>query len=76
MIITNGFWAHSLINVSPITVTVGFLTVPGAGLTLEIMEYHNPVGRKEPIRFAANDVSGARHVALKVVNIEEAFAHI
>ncbi len=57
-------------------ISIGFLNVPGAGLTLEIMEYHNPAGRKEPIRFAANDVSGARHVALKVVNIEEAFTYI
>ncbi len=26
--------------------------------------------------FAANDVSGARHVALKIANIDEAFLHI
>lgn len=57
-------------------ISIGFLTVPGAGLTIEIMEYHTPQGRKEPIVFRANDVSGARHVALKVSNIEEAFAHI
>lgn len=57
-------------------VSIGFLTVPGAGLTIEIMEYHAPQGRREPLIFAANDVSGARHVALKVSNIEEAFAHI
>ncbi|MEG0961594.1 MAG: VOC family protein [Lachnospiraceae bacterium] len=57
-------------------ISIGFLTVPGAGLTIEIMEYHIPQGRKEPVVFGANDVSGARHVALKVSNIEEAFAHI
>lgn len=57
-------------------ISIGFLTVPGAGLTIEIMEYHAPQGRKEPMVFGANDVSGARHVALKVNNIEEAFDHI
>ena len=57
-------------------ISIGFLNVPGAGLTIEIMEYHNPKGRKEPIIFNANDVSGARHVALKVDNIEEAFEYI
>ncbi|MEG0378305.1 MAG: VOC family protein, partial [Eubacterium sp.] len=57
-------------------ISIGFLNVPGAGLTLEIMEYHAPLGRKNPVIFNANDVSGARHVALKVTNIEEAFAHI
>lgn len=57
-------------------ISIGFLTVPGAGLTIEIMEYHAPLGRKEPVIFNANDVSGARHVALKVSNIEEAFDYI
>ena len=35
------------------------------------MCYHNPKGRQEPVVFKANDISGARHVALKVINIEE-----
>ena len=57
-------------------VSIAFANVPGTKLTLELMEYHYPKGRKEPVIFAANDVSGARHVALKVTNIDEAFLHI
>ena len=57
-------------------VSIAFVNVPGTTLTLELMQYHYPEGRKTPVIFAANDVSGARHVALKVTNIEEAFAHI
>lgn len=57
-------------------VSIGFMNVPGTNLTLEIMQYISPKGRKEPVVFAANDVSGARHVALKITNIEEAFEHI
>ena len=57
-------------------VSIGFMDVPGTRLTLELMCYHNPQGRKEPVIFAANDISGARHVALKITNIEEAFAYI
>ncbi|MBU3819933.1 MAG: VOC family protein [Candidatus Faecalibacterium intestinavium] len=57
-------------------VSIAFVNVPGTKLTLELMQYHSPKGRTEPVIFAANDVSGARHVALKVTNIEEAFAHI
>ncbi len=57
-------------------VSIGFMNVPGTNLTLEIMQYISPAGRKEPVVFAANDVSGARHVALKITNIEEAFEHI
>lgn len=57
-------------------VSIAFVNVPGTKLTLELMQYHYPKGRTEPVIFAANDVSGARHVALKVTNIEAAFAHI
>lgn len=57
-------------------VSIAFVNVPGTKLTLELMEYHYPEGRKEPVIFAANDVSGARHVALKITNIDEAFLHI
>lgn len=57
-------------------VSIAFVNVPGTTLTLELMQYHAPAGRKEPVFFAANDVSGARHVALKIVNIEEAFEHV
>lgn len=57
-------------------VSIAFVNVPGTKLTLELMQYHSPKGRTEPVVFAANDVSGARHVALKVTNIEAAFAHI
>ena len=57
-------------------VSIAFVNVPGTKLTLELMQYHYPAGRKEPAFFAANDVSGARHVALKVTNIEDAFLHI
>ena len=57
-------------------VSIAFLNVPGTKLTLELMQYHYPVGRREPVIFAANDVSGARHVALKITNIDEAFLHI
>lgn len=57
-------------------VSIAFVNVPGTRLTLELMQYHYPEGRKEPVIFAANDVSGARHVALKITNIDEAFQHV
>ena len=57
-------------------VSIAFVNVPGTKLTLELMQYHYPEGRKKPVIFAANDVSGARHVALKTTNIDEAFLHV
>lgn len=57
-------------------VSIGFMSVPGTRLTIELMCYHYPAGRKEPLFFKANDVSGVRHVALKVENVDEAFEYI
>lgn len=57
-------------------VSIGFMDVPGTNFTIELMCYHYPQGRKEPVIFKANDISGARHVALKVLNIDEAFVYI
>ena len=57
-------------------VSIAFVNVPGTKLTLELMQYHYPKGRTEPVIFAANDVSGARHVALKITNIDQAFLHV
>ena len=57
-------------------VSIAFVNVPGTKLTLELMQYHYPEGRRKPVVFAANDVSGARHIALKITNIDEAFLHV
>ena len=57
-------------------VSIGIMEVPGAGLVLELMCYHYPKGRQTPMFFRANDISGARYIALKVANIEEAFEYI
>jgi len=52
------------------------MDVPGTKFTIELMCYHYQEGRKEPVIFKANDISGARHVAIKTTNIEEAFEYI
>ena len=57
-------------------VSICFMDVPGTKLTLELMCYHYPKGRQLPVFFHANDISGARHIALKVSNIEAAFEYI
>ena len=57
-------------------VSVAVLLVPGTGLTLHLVQYHTPIGQKEPAPSAPNDVNGVRSVALEVVNLEEAAAHL
>ena len=57
-------------------VSVGTMDVPGTGLTLTLMRFHYPEGRKTPVMFKANDMSGARFVSLETENLEEAFAYI
>lgn len=57
-------------------VSVAVLRVPGTRLTLHLVQYHTPVGRKEPARSAANDINGVQCIALEVVNLEETAAHL
>lgn len=39
-------------------VSIGFMDVPGTKFTIELMCYHNPKGRMDPVFFKANDISG------------------
>lgn len=57
-------------------VSVAVLQVPGTRLTLHLVQYHTPVGRKEPPLSAANDINGVQCIALEVVNLEETAAHL
>ena len=56
--------------------SIGYMDIPGTRITLELICCHYPRGRQEPVIFKANDISGARYIALKVINIEEAFEYI
>jgi len=56
--------------------SVGYMDIPGTKVTLELICCHYPRGRQDPVIFKANDISGARYISLKVMNIEEAFEYI
>lgn len=59
-----------------VDVSISFLLLPGTKICLELMEYHSPLGNRKVEFFKAYDVSGVRHVCLKVANIDEAFNHL
>jgi catechol 2,3-dioxygenase-like lactoylglutathione lyase family enzyme len=56
-----------------VNVDIRFLKHPTAGLYIELMKYHLPVGSQEIIYRSTNDLGGIRHVALEVSNAEKAF---
>lgn len=56
-----------------VVVSIAFIQIPGANITLELMQYHEPVCNKTNIINSVNDVGGVRHIALQVVEIEKAF---
>ncbi|NOX70239.1 MAG: hypothetical protein GXP15_13705 [Gammaproteobacteria bacterium] len=56
-----------------VNVDIRFLKHPTAGLYLELMKYHLPVGSQEVLYRKTNDVGGIRHVALEVSNAEKVF---
>jgi maltose O-acetyltransferase len=59
-----------------VSVSIAFVEIPGTGLTLELMQYHNPPAQKVVRAYKVNAVGGVRHIALKVVDIDLAFAHV
>lgn len=68
--------AGFLDNPENVEVSIAFLEIPEANLTLELMQYHSPAARNRVQRYQVNDVGGVRHVALKVDDIELAFEHV
>jgi len=58
-------------------VDVRFLRHPQAGIFLELMVYHEPVGTETlPPQPRTYDFGGPRHIALEVSNCNEVFAHL
>lgn len=59
-----------------VDVSISFLVIPGTKICLELIEPHSPLGNRD-VRFSkVYDMSGVRHICLKVTNIDEAFAYL
>jgi maltose O-acetyltransferase len=59
-----------------VSVSIAFVEIPGTDLTLELMQYHNPPAQNVVRAYKVNAVGGVRHIALKVDDIDRAFAHV
>ena len=59
-----------------VNVDIRFLKHPTAGLYLELMKYHSPVGSQDVVYRNTNDLGGIRHVALEVSNAEKVFYYL
>lgn len=59
-----------------VNVDIRFLKHPTAGLYIELMKYHSPIGSHEIIYRNTNDRGGVRHVALEVSNAEKVFYYL
>lgn len=68
--------AGFLDNSEQIKLSIAFMEVPGTKLTLELMEYQEPVTEDAKHRESVNVINGVRHVALEIENIEEAFEYV
>lgn len=64
-------------NPETIDVSIVFLQIPNANVTLELMEYHNPKGvNKKESNKLTHQIGNIGHIALKVNNIENAFEYL
>lgn len=69
--------AGFLDNPEAVDVTIRFLRLPTPeGLVLELMQYHHPAGVVCCRDKVANGLGCVGHIALRVKNIDEAFAHL
>lgn len=59
-----------------VKLSIAFMEIPGTKLTLELMEYYEPVTTDAKHREDINKINGVRHVALEIQNIDEAFKYI
>jgi len=59
-----------------VNVDIRFLIHPTAGLYLELMKYHSPVGSKEIIYRNTIDLGGIRHVAMEVSDADKVFYYL
>lgn len=59
-----------------VNVDIRFLKHPTAGLYIELMKYHAPVGTQEITYRNTNDLGGIRHVALEVSDAEKVFYYL
>lgn len=59
-----------------VKLSIAFMEIPGTKLTLELMEYYEPVTTDAKHRENVNKINGVRHVALEIQNIDEAFKYI
>ncbi|MEM8818729.1 MAG: VOC family protein [Pseudomonadota bacterium] len=59
-----------------VDVSIAFMDLPGSCLTLELMQYHGPHSRRIEFELATTDRGRLGHIALKVGDIDQAFAHV
>jgi catechol 2,3-dioxygenase-like lactoylglutathione lyase family enzyme len=59
-----------------VNVDIRFLIHPTAGLYLELMKYHSPVGSQEIIYRNTYDLGGIRHVAMEVSDADKVFYYL
>jgi len=59
-----------------VNVDIRFLIHPTAGLYLELMKYHSPVGSQEVVYRNTNDLGGIRHVAMEVSDADKVFDYL
>ncbi|KAA1188270.1 VOC family protein [Photorhabdus heterorhabditis] len=63
-------------NADQVDVSIAFLEIPGTGVFIELMEYHNPTGIKRVELKEANDIGGVGHICFRVQNIDSVFEHV
>ena len=68
--VLKGDWIDKVVGLKNVNATYTRLYIPNAETYLELIQYQNPTGQKDPQTSQANQI-GFRHMAFEVTGIEE-----
>jgi len=70
-----GKWIDKVVGLKDVNAKYVQLVIPGAETCMELIQYYNPVGEKDPKTGKSNQI-GFRHIAFEVNEIEKVYTKL
>ena len=70
-----GEWIDKVVGLDNVKAKYNKLVIPNTETRIELIQYHNPVGEKDPNTGKSNQI-GIRHIAFEVEDIEKVYTNL
>ena len=70
-----GKWIDKVVGLNKVKAKYVQLIIPGSETCMELIQYYNPIGEKDPNTGRSNQI-GFRHIAFEVIEIEKVYAKL